>query len=125
MIDAMAGIRHIEFWVSNMERSLAFYEPLFAALGWKRADANGFKWEGLKIYFHEVAAPAGVAEGKSFGPRHLCFGAESRSAVDLIAKHLQLSAVDILHGPAELHPGHYMVVFKDPDGYILEVTFKE
>jgi catechol 2,3-dioxygenase-like lactoylglutathione lyase family enzyme len=121
----MAGIRHIEFWVSNMDRSLAFYEPVFAALGWEHMDANSFRWEGMRIYFREIATIEGVARGECFGPRHLCFGAENRSVVDIIAKHLQQSAVDVLHGPAELHPGHYMVVFKDPDGYILEVTFKK
>jgi catechol 2,3-dioxygenase-like lactoylglutathione lyase family enzyme len=116
----MAAIRHIEFWVSNLKRSLDFYKSLFAALGWTHIDDNGFALEGIRIYFLQMhgASPA----PKTFGPRHICFTAQSKEAVDAIAQ-LPILSKRILHGPAELHTsGSYMLVFKDPDGYLLEVA---
>ena len=117
----MSAIRHIEFWAASMQRLLGFYEPLFTALNWTRVAENGFAAEGSKIYFREV--PDLPPANKALGPRHICFQAENRETIDLIAK-LPGVKDNILHGPAVLHPpgGSYMVVLRDPDGYILEVA---
>lgn len=119
----MAAIRHIEFWAANLEETLAFYGEVLGKLGWLRADTNGFASEGVKIYFLEQA---GLMSGaRVSGPRHICFTAAGKERVDAIA---QLSAVKprILHGPGELHQGgSYMLVFTDPDGYIVEVAYKK
>jgi catechol 2,3-dioxygenase-like lactoylglutathione lyase family enzyme len=115
----MPGIRHIEFWVSNLRKSLDFYKKLFAILGWEHVDENGFSGDGVKIYFLEMK---GVAINKTLGPRHICFQAKDQSVVDEVGKNFQANS---LHGPAVLHPnGSYMTVFTDPDGYILEVAHK-
>ena len=116
----MAAIRHIEFWVSDLEKSLDFYKVLFATLGWKHVDRNGFALDGTKIYFIQPAEA--LPTQRTFGPRHICFAAKDKESVDAIAQLPVLSG-KILHGPAELHKGgSYMLVFKDPDGYILEIA---
>jgi len=118
----MNPIRHIEMWVSNMERSMAFYKSFLEMLGWQQVDANGFSCDGTKVYFREVKAP--IME--TLGPRHICFGAAGKEVVDNITKQLESQGAKILHGPAVLHAGgSYLLVFKDPDGYILEVAHKE
>jgi catechol 2,3-dioxygenase-like lactoylglutathione lyase family enzyme len=118
----MGGIRHIEFWVADLSKSLDFYGKILGLVGWERVDANGFAREGTKIYFLETA---GIVGGqKTPGPRHICFQVEKREVVDAVAT--KLTSADILHGPAVLYPnGSYMLVFKDPDGYILEVACKQ
>lgn len=117
------GIRHIEFWVSDLKISLEFYKELFSAIGWDYVDENGFSKDGVKIYFYERQDL--VIDMKVPGPRHICFEAESRGMVDVVS-NLPKIKDKILHGPEVLHPnGSYMLVFKDPDNYILEVAYKD
>lgn len=47
------GIKHIEFWVSDLKRSLQFYKPLFSLIHWKQVNGNGFSNGETKIYFVE------------------------------------------------------------------------
>ena len=118
----MAAIRHIEFWVSDLNASLKFYQELFSYLDWEKVDDNGFACDGTKIYF--IENKSAISAQKAFGPRHICFTATNKETVDSIA-HLPSLASKILHGPAELHPGgSYMVVFTDPDDYVLEIACK-
>ncbi len=118
----MNPIRHIEFWVSDLKKSLEFYKELFRVLEWDHVDENGFSKEGTKIYFVEMknlSANHGVA-----GPRHICFQAKEKMVVDAIAQIPDVAS-RILHGPEVIHAGgSYMLVFKDLDGYILEVAYK-
>ena len=116
----MNPIRHIEFWSSNIERSMDFYESFLGILGWKRTDNNGLSCEGTKIYFREANIPI----QNTLGPRHICFNANDPELIDQVSVSLKQKEALILHGPAELHPGNYMIVFKDPDGYILEISHK-
>ena len=119
----MNPIRHIEFWVSDLAKSLDFYKELFRVLEWDHVDENGFSKDGTKIYFLEMKnlqGHTGVA-----GPRHICFQVKDKSIVDTVAKITGVAS-RTLHGPEVIHTGgSYMLVFKDPDGYILEVAYKE
>ena len=114
------SISHIEFWVSDMRRSLGFYAPFFPLLGWRQIHDHEFTDGTVKIYFIErpVACQDGV------GPRHICFNADSRAKVDEIAAFLRSAGMDIIRGPCEMKysEGYYTVDFRDPDGYILEVA---
>ncbi len=119
----MNPIRHIEFWVSDLKLSLEFYKELFLAIGWSHVDENGFSKDGVKIYFYEKQDLTRDIEVP--GPRHICFQVENKDIVDLVSNLSKVKDL-VLHGPGILHPnGSYMLVFKDPDGYILEVAYKE
>lgn len=116
------GIRHIEFWVSNLKKSLEFYKELFSHIGWKQVDDNGFMCDGTKIYFYEMKDL--IMNVRMPGPRHICFEVDNKEIVDVISK-LLIVKDSTLHGPGILHTnGSYMLVFKDPDDYILEVAYK-
>lgn len=121
----MTAIKHIEFWVSDLEKSVRFYGGLFEIIGWKQVSENGFKAGGTKIYFKENH---GVTMQKSLGPDHICFEAESREMVDRVGEYLKAQNAEIIQGPLELRgqkysPGYYTVDFHDPDGYTLEVAY--
>lgn len=119
----MAGIKHIEFWVTNLPASLKFYGQLFSLLGWKKIDENAFSDGTTKIYFMEQP----VAAQRSVGPRHICFLAESKAVVDSVGAFILASKCTLIRGPLEasyLNRSSYTVDFKDPDGYILEVATK-
>lgn len=119
----MSPIRHIEFWVSNMDTSLSFYKKMFSVIGWEQIDENGFVCDGTKIYFYEMKDL--VFNQKVPGPRHICFQVKDVEMVDRVSK-LGVVKTQILHGPDVIHSnGSYMLVFKDPDGYILEVAYKQ
>ncbi len=117
----MAGIRHIEFWVSDLEKSLRFYHVLFSVLGWDQVDKTAFRYGETKMYFCQ-GKDVDEMNLRVFGPRHFCFEAGSVKKVDMISRLSEVKG-RILHGPAVLRDGgSYMLVFKDPDGYILEVA---
>lgn len=119
----MNGIRHIEFWVSDLKSAVSFYAGLFGILGWQKVDENGFSCGDSKIYLIERSGLASRIEVP--GPRHICFQAKNRETVDTLADMLFIKG-KILHGPGILHEnGSYMLVFKDPDGYILEAAYKK
>lgn len=96
---------------------------MFSTIGWKQIDENGFTCDTTKIYFCEVKDL--ILNQKIPGPRHICFQAKNHETVDLVAR-LDVIKNKILHGPDIIHPnGSYMLVFKDPDGYILEIAYKQ
>jgi catechol 2,3-dioxygenase-like lactoylglutathione lyase family enzyme len=115
-----AGISHIEFWVSDLKRSLAFYKGFFPIIGWYQLDENGFSNGSTKMYF--MQRPVRCCD--TIGPRHICFKAQSREVVDQVGTFLRNSSSDIIRGPLEVSSyskGSYTVDFRDPDGYVLEV----
>lgn len=115
------GIKHVEFWVSDLKRSLKFYKNIFALIGWRHLEKNAFTAQGLKIYFVEQ----GRSLQKTLGPRHICFYAASRKVVEAVGKYLDSSGNKVIRGPAESRYENresFTVDFKDPDGYIIEVA---
>ncbi len=117
------GIKHIEFWASDLKRSLEFYSQLFPLIGWKQFDDTSFSGGDTKIYFIEQA----VTSNKNVGPRHICFLADSKEVVDSVGEFLKGINTQIIRGPVESsykNRSSYTVDFKDPDGYILEVATK-
>jgi len=61
------------------------------------------------------------------GLHHLCFRARSRDDVDSVHEFLlQEPDVEVVHPPeegSEFAPGYYSVLFEDPDGIRVEVSF--
>jgi catechol 2,3-dioxygenase-like lactoylglutathione lyase family enzyme len=120
-MDATSGINHIEFWVSDLARSMAFYRPLFAAVGWSQRSETEFSSGSSILYF--IEKPVGRVDG--VGPRHLCFQATSRAVVEAVALLVKASAGSIIRGPVEMPDysrGYYTVDVRDPDGYVIEVA---
>jgi catechol 2,3-dioxygenase-like lactoylglutathione lyase family enzyme len=121
MHDKTAGINHIEFWVSNLARSVKFYSPIFAALGWRKISDTEFSSGSTMFYFVEKP----VHQADSAGPRHICFQAGTRKAVQGVAKIPAEHRATIIRGPVEMldySMGYYTVDFRDPDGYVMEVA---
>jgi catechol 2,3-dioxygenase-like lactoylglutathione lyase family enzyme len=115
------GINHIEFWVSDLTRSLAFYRPLFAAIGWSQRSEAEFSSGSSVVYF--IEKPVGRVDG--VGPRHLCFHATSRAVVEAVGSLMKSSSAAIIRGPVEMPEysrGYYTVDVRDPDGYVIEVA---
>ncbi|KKT90959.1 MAG: hypothetical protein UW92_C0021G0007 [Candidatus Jorgensenbacteria bacterium GW2011_GWA2_45_13] len=117
----MAGIKHIEFWVSDLKKSLPFYGELFSLIGWKKYNPNGFRCDITKIYFKEKE----VSFVENIGPRHICFEADSEEVVEAVAGFLKKEDVLVIRGPVEyVYKGNTActIDFKDLDGYVIEVS---
>ena len=116
-----AGINHVEFGVSKLDQSQAFYTPLFHAIGWKQKSDTEFTSGSTMFYLVEKP----VKHVDSAGPRHVCFQAVSRAVVDAVASLLREGSATIIRGPMEMpdySEGYYTVDFRDPDGCVIEVA---
>jgi catechol 2,3-dioxygenase-like lactoylglutathione lyase family enzyme len=125
------GMAHIQLSVSDMARSVPFYERLLHALGMTTIVND-------PEFYYCVGGRTGVAicpaspehRSRSFeqwspGLHHFCFRTRSREDVDEIhAVALELAA-KVIHPPQEdgFAPGYYSVLFEDPDGIRIEANF--
>jgi len=117
----MSGIKHIEFWVSDLKGSISFYKKLLEMIGWKQYNQNGFRCGMTKIYF----VKKNLSLKENIGPRHICFEADSKETVEKVHDFLKRNDTFIIRGPMEYeYKGNiaYTVDFKDPDGYVVEVA---
>jgi catechol 2,3-dioxygenase-like lactoylglutathione lyase family enzyme len=117
----MAGIKHIEFWVSDLDKSLLFYKDLFDLIGWEQYDLNGFRHNMTKIYFVQKDVPF----NENIGPRHICFEADSIEIVEKVTELVKSYNLPVIRGPIEYSyedNAAHTVDFRDPDGYIIEVA---
>ena len=115
------GINHIEFWTSDLQRTLTFYDPILKAIGWNKLGSSAFSSGSIEIYFIE----RDVKRFDSIGPRHICFQANSRETVDYVGQILASCPGATIRGPLEVteySEGYYTVDFRDPDGFVLEVA---
>ncbi len=123
---------HVELYVSDLERSIAFWTPFMALLGY-----GAERWAGGMNYdrgAHEPyfcllqADPRHAAAGyhrKRVGLNHLAFRAASRAHVDEIATWLRQAGHTVLYPerhPYAGGPHHYAVFCEDPDRFKLEVV---
>ena len=124
-------LHHVELYVSNLARSLAFWVPLLDQLGYHESQ----RWsEGVSFMFGEtylcfVQAPADHLEAgyhrKRVGLNHLAFHARSREHVDEIARWAKAAGFTSLYDaqyPYAGGPGYYAFYCEDPDRMKVEVV---
>jgi catechol 2,3-dioxygenase-like lactoylglutathione lyase family enzyme len=125
-------LHHIELYVSDLERSVAFWTPLMKLLGHEEE-----RWSGgvnyvrgeTEAYLCLLQAPSEhLAAGyhrKRIGLNHLAFKGESRAQVDTVARWVKDSGNTLLYAdrhPYAGGPNYYAVFFEDPDRIKLEVV---
>jgi len=114
------GINHIEFWVSDIQRSMKFYNSFLSLIGWKQMSEVSFSNGSMVIYFQEMK---GIEKLKSLGVRHLCFQATAKEQVDQVYTALA-NQTHIIRGPLLMpySKEYYTVDFHDLDGQVIEVA---
>jgi catechol 2,3-dioxygenase-like lactoylglutathione lyase family enzyme len=124
-------IDHVSLAVSDLRRSIAFYDAVFGALGimrlWTAVDAAGYGYEGSDEPFAIKEVEPGHVVARN--PRaHVAFRAPSREAATLFHRRaLELGGAD--EGAPGLHsedgPGYFAAFVSDPDGNRLEAVVHE
>jgi len=125
---------HVFLSVSDIGRSVAFYEKALAPLGIAHVidydgrqgpaghpDLKGFGANGRVFFWLRV----GTVEGRA---AHIGFIADGRDAVDAAFAAALAAAATEIHPPGpQLHydPRYYAAQVRDPDGYSLEFVYKE
>jgi catechol 2,3-dioxygenase-like lactoylglutathione lyase family enzyme len=125
---------HVFLSVSDIDRSIAFYEAALAPLGIAHAvdydgrqgsaghpDLKGFGANGRVFFWLRE----GSVEG---GAAHVGFIARSKREVNEAFEVAMLAGATEIHPPGpQLHydPRYYAAQVRDPDGYSLEFVYKE
>ena len=125
------GIAHLQLTVSDMARSIPFYEKLLTSLEMTILVKQ-------KEFFYCIGGRTGVAispvakehqatpyEQRRVGLHHLCFRARTREDVDAIYQTALELKAKIIRAPKEDNwaPGYYSVLFEDPDGIRIEANY--
>lgn len=125
-------LHHVELYVADLERSMAFWTPFMAMLGheaerWSLG-VNYVAGE-QEAYVCLVQAPAEhLAAGyhrRRVGLNHLAFRAASRAQVDAVRDWARTAGHPLLYDeryPFATAAGYYAVFCEDPDRIKVEVV---
>lgn len=134
----LGSVSHLDLTVTDVSRSVQFYDRILGRLGyerrdevgagapcWTRSDSDG---AGFSIALQPARPPGLSKPHDRYAPglHHVAFYADSRSDVDAFYDFLLAIDAAILDPPAEYGytPGYYALFFADPDGMKLEMVYE-
>jgi catechol 2,3-dioxygenase-like lactoylglutathione lyase family enzyme len=115
---------HVEYCVSDYEKSLKFYSACLIPLGFKLTTINekkGIFGFGLSTdKSDDLLLSAGAPTKPAM---HICFSAKSITQVDEFYRRA-IEAGGICNGaPGLRSPNNYAALVRDPDGHNIEAVF--
>jgi catechol 2,3-dioxygenase-like lactoylglutathione lyase family enzyme len=124
-------LHHVEIYVSNLSKTIEFWEWLLADLGYERYQKwdSGISWKYQETYLVFVQTEERFMDIPyhrcRVGLNHLAFHARSREHVDEITSKLIVKGINILY--SDKHPfaggtDYYAVFFEDPDRIKVELV---
>ena len=136
---ARGSISHIALTVSDLERSTAFYDKVFAFICFKRVEVPESTQQAMKTRLQAWVGPGYSISIRSSrgdfahklhdrnapGFNHMAFSAESRSDVAKMYELLKEMRATVLDSTADhpYLPGYFAVYFADPDGLKFEFAY--
>jgi catechol 2,3-dioxygenase-like lactoylglutathione lyase family enzyme len=124
-------LHHVELYVTNLERSLAFWRPFLVGLGYHESQrwSEGVSYMCGETYLCFVQAPIEHIEAgyhrKRVGLNHLAFHAKSRAHVDKVAQWAKAAGFPSLYEdqyPFAGGPDYYAFYCEDPDRIKVELV---
>ena len=127
----VSGIDHIFLAVADLQKSIAFYDPVMKMLGFRKGTLP-IAGEPHVHYFNRLTQislrPGRRADVRhdpyAAGLHHLCLRVEGTTQVDEVAHQLRAMGVEASEPKfyPEYSPDYYATFFEDPDGIRLEVV---
>lgn len=135
----LAGLRHVDVCVSDLERSLDFYRHVLGRLGWNVTEPHHeiVGEQGERVIY--LPSPGGFHQGAlglraarealpvdryRVGLHHLAFNARDRAAVDAVWDWIAATGVEHEGAPRVYYDvPYYAVFFRDPDAIKVEVVY--
>ena len=121
------ALDHVGLIVTDMDRSLRFYEALgLELLRLKGPNADGVRTAVLRVGDQELnvfSDPSFSASGNGERIHHFCFAMECTDIADLVSA-LERAGIEIAKGPIERRDGTSLFV-SDPDGVRVELIVKK
>lgn len=127
-------LHHIELYVSDLERSTAFWGWFLESLGYEPYTkwAKGQDWRLGDTYIVFVQTEARFLDvpfhRSRVGLNHLAFHGRSRQHIDELTEELRARGVKVLYEDRHPHaggPDYYAVFFEDPDRIKVELVAPE
>ena len=125
-------LHHVEIYVSDLERSIAFWTPFMKYLGYEAdrwpGGMNYVKEEGATYLCFLPAPEEHLSAGyhrKRVGLNHIAFHGKSRAHVDEIATWVKQAGYTALYDdeyPFASGPSYYALYCEDPDRIKVEVV---
>ncbi|MGF1486212.1 MAG: VOC family protein [Prochloraceae cyanobacterium] len=122
------GLTHIALEVTNIDKSISFYEK-YAGMKVvhrrvdKTTDVEVVWISDLSRPFAIVLMGATEVNGKLSPQSHLGVACESRAEIDRLCSLARLEGI-LLKGPLDLgDPVGYLALIADPDGHTLEISY--
>jgi len=131
MSDEIMKIDHIAVYVSDLEKTRAYYEKYFGAV------SNNLYHNpktGLRTYFltftndnrleimFKPDLPESGTNGEHLGYIHLAFRAGSKEAVDSLTEILRNDGYRVFSEPRTIGDGYYESCVSDPDSNRIEIV---
>jgi glyoxylase I family protein len=134
----LAGIRHVDICVSDLERSLDFYCNVLGILGWDVAKPyyEIVGEQGERVIY--LTGPVGFHQGSlglrsashdasvdryQVGLHHIAFNAKDQASVDAVWNWISRNDVENEGSPRNYYAiPYYAVFFRDPDGIKIEIV---
>jgi glyoxylase I family protein len=125
----LKAIDHVGLKVSDMDRTLQFYQRLgLTLLRTAGPNADGLRSaviqvgsQEINVFSHSAVVPP--SKENHAGMDHFCFLVDATSVDDVIAE-LQQAGIDIVKGPETRRDGTALFVH-DPDGIRVELQLKK
>ena len=124
-------LHHVEIYVSDLERSIAFWSPFMQQLGYTADHWSGgmnYVKEGEAYLCFLPAPKEHLAAGyhrKRVGLNHIAFKATSRAIVDSVTAWVRAQGHTVLYEskhPYAGGPAYYALFCEDPDRIKVEVA---
>ena len=126
----ITGLGHLYIPVSDLARSVAFWDPVFRALDFRKGtmpiggEPHAHYWSrALQITLRPAHGTRPYDAYAVGSVHHLALTVADPASVDAVALELGRLGVAIDEGPAayDYAPGYYALFFRDPDGIRIEV----
>lgn len=124
----MQGLRHVALKVTDLRKSLAFYQTFFNMhIVWQPDEENVYLSSGIdNLALHQIPSDE-LSSFRNNPPQfldHLGFLMDSPESVDGLYEKFRAQGVMIVKPPKQHRDGSYSFYLADPDNLIIQILFE-